>query len=92
LTNIHLEQAIVGRVIRALQKCFHPDCFRCQLCQASLVEIGFSKYNGRFVFQKKNFFIIKSKIKISRALCRDCHMKEKAKDLTLSQHICSTCQ
>ncbi len=28
LMNMYLEQAIVGRVIRALQKCFHPDCFR----------------------------------------------------------------
>jgi len=46
--NIYLEQAIVGRVIRALQKCFHPDCFRCQLCHTPLLEIGFSKNNGRF--------------------------------------------
>ncbi|CAF1108964.1 unnamed protein product [Adineta steineri] len=66
------KQAIVGRVIRAIQKCFHPDCFRCQLCQIPLIEMGFSKYNGR-------------------ALCRECHIKEKAKDLSLSQHICSKC-
>jgi hypothetical protein len=52
LNDRHLEQAIVGRVIRALQKCFHPDCFRCQSCQASLIEIGFSKYNGRFVIRE----------------------------------------
>ncbi len=51
LIDIYLEQAIVGRVIRALQKCFHPDCFRCHLCHVSLVEMGFSKYNGRFVFE-----------------------------------------
>ncbi|CAF2774260.1 unnamed protein product [Rotaria sp. Silwood2] len=66
------KQAIVGRVIRALQKCFHPDCFRCQLCQVPLIEMGFSKYNGR-------------------ALCRECHVKEKANDLKLSHQICSTC-
>jgi hypothetical protein len=48
--EIHLEQAIVGRVIRALQKCFHPDCFRCQLCHAALLEIGFSNNNGRFAW------------------------------------------
>ena len=47
--EFYLEKAIVGRVIRALQKCFHPDCFRCQSCQVSLIEMGFSKYNGRFV-------------------------------------------
>jgi hypothetical protein len=56
LMNMYLEQAIVGRVIRALQKCFHPDCFRCQLCQISLIDVGFSKYNGRFVLQKEEIF------------------------------------
>ncbi len=54
--DIYLEQAIVGRVIRALQKCFHPDCFRCQLCQTSLLEIGFSKYNDKFVSWKEYFY------------------------------------
>ena len=68
-----LEQAIVGRVIRALQKCYHPDCFRCQICHTLLLEIGFSKNNGR-------------------ALCRDCHVKEKAKDPNYAQHTCATCQ
>ncbi|CAF1266367.1 unnamed protein product [Adineta steineri] len=38
---------IVGRVIRALQKCFHPDCFHCYLCHIPLLDIGFSKNNGR---------------------------------------------
>ncbi|CAF3145155.1 unnamed protein product [Rotaria socialis] len=66
------KQAIVGRIIRALQKCFHPDCFRCQLCQAPLIETGFSKYN-------------------EKALCRDCHVKEKAKDAHLSKQSCATC-
>ncbi|CAF3995052.1 unnamed protein product [Rotaria sordida] len=67
------KQVIVGRIIRALQKCFHPDCFRCQLCHIPLFEIGFSKNNGR-------------------ALCRECYTKEKAKDPSVSQYICSTCQ
>lgn len=55
--KIHLEQAVVGRVIRAIQKCFHPDCFRCQSCQTSLIEIGFSKHNGRFGFKEKIFLL-----------------------------------
>ncbi|CAF0900674.1 unnamed protein product [Adineta ricciae] len=63
---------IVGRVIRAIQKCFHPDCFRCHVCHIPLLDIGFSKNNGR-------------------ALCRECHLKEKQKDPTFSQPICSTC-
>ncbi|CAF3448414.1 unnamed protein product [Rotaria socialis] len=65
-------QVIIGRIIRALKKCFHPDCFRCQLCHIPLLEIGFSRNNGR-------------------ALCRECHTKEKEKDSNASQRICSTC-
>ncbi|UJR09881.1 hypothetical protein I4U23_014103 [Adineta vaga] len=67
------EHPIVGRVIRAIQKCFHPDCFRCHLCHIPLLDIGFSKNNGR-------------------ALCRECHVKEKLKDPNVSLPFCSTCQ
>lgn len=67
------KKPIVGRIIRAIEKCFHADCFRCQICRTLLVEIGFSKNNGR-------------------ALCRDCHTKEKAKDPSVIQHKCSKCQ
>jgi len=89
--SLYLEQAIIGRVIRALQKCFHPDCFRCHLCHVSLLEIGFTKNNGRFLFLF--LFVLKnSKHKIYRALCRECHTKEKIKDPNLSQRNCSTCQ
>jgi hypothetical protein len=56
---LYLEQPIVGRVIRAIQKCFHPDCFRCQSCHASLLEIGFSKNNGRFVVLFLNLILDK---------------------------------
>lgn len=45
--NFSAEKAIIGRVIRALHKCFHPQCFRCQSCQISLVDIGFLKHNGK---------------------------------------------
>ena len=54
--RICLEQAIIGRVIRVLQKCFHPDCFRCQSCQISLVEMGFLKHNGRSVDHSSESF------------------------------------
>jgi len=67
------KRPVVGRVIRALQKCFHPDCFRCASCQITLLDTGFSKNNGR-------------------ALCRECHAREKNKELDLSSNLCSTCQ
>lgn len=52
-----VEQAIVGRVIRALQRCFHPECFRCQSCQVSLIDTGFSKHLGRFVSVEWNSLV-----------------------------------
>ncbi|CAF3159464.1 unnamed protein product [Rotaria sp. Silwood2] len=67
------KQAIVGRIIRALQKCFHPDCFRCQLCHISLLEIGFSKNNGRALC-RECYTKEKSKDSIvSQHICSTCH-------------------
>ncbi|CAF0739231.1 unnamed protein product [Didymodactylos carnosus] len=37
---------IIGRVIRALQQSWHPDCFRCELCHKALIEMGFLKNAG----------------------------------------------
>lgn len=52
---IVLEQIIVGRIIRAIEKCFHADCFRCQLCHSPLVEIGFLRHSGRFIVNIKSY-------------------------------------
>uniref|UniRef100_A0A8C4QX56 LIM domain-containing protein n=1 Tax=Eptatretus burgeri TaxID=7764 RepID=A0A8C4QX56_EPTBU len=40
-------QFIIGRVIKALGKNWHPECFRCQNCKTQLSEIGFVGGPGR---------------------------------------------
>lgn len=38
---------IIGRVIKAMNNSWHPECFRCDLCQEVLADIGFVKNAGR---------------------------------------------
>lgn len=40
---------IIGRVIKAMNNSWHPDCFCCDLCQAVLADVGFVKNAGRSV-------------------------------------------
>lgn len=41
---------IIGRVIKAMNNSWHPGCFRCDLCQEVLADIGFVKNAGRWAF------------------------------------------
>ncbi|KAF8565420.1 hypothetical protein P879_05000 [Paragonimus westermani] len=38
---------ISGRVIKAVNSNWHPDCFRCQSCDNCLADEGFVKLHGR---------------------------------------------
>uniref|UniRef100_A0A0K0D602 LIM zinc-binding domain-containing protein n=1 Tax=Angiostrongylus cantonensis TaxID=6313 RepID=A0A0K0D602_ANGCA len=38
---------IVGRVIKAMNASWHPDCFRCELCSKALADVGFLRNAGR---------------------------------------------
>ncbi|ELW62205.1 LIM and senescent cell antigen-like-containing domain protein 2 [Tupaia chinensis] len=38
---------IVGRVIKAMNNNWHPACFRCELCEVELADLGFVKNAGR---------------------------------------------
>lgn len=40
---------IIGRVIKAMNNSWHPDCFCCDICQAVLADVGFVKNAGRYV-------------------------------------------
>ncbi|KAK6013544.1 LIM domain protein [Ostertagia ostertagi] len=40
---------IIGRVIKAMNASWHPECFRCELCSKALADIGFLRNAGRFV-------------------------------------------
>ena len=38
---------VIGRVIKAMQANWHPDCFRCEICNDGLADSGFVKNAGR---------------------------------------------
>jgi len=38
---------IIGRVIKAMNNSWHPECFCCDICQQVLADIGFVKNAGR---------------------------------------------
>jgi len=42
-----LEEFIIGRVIKAMNSSWHPNCFLCELCDAPLADAGFIKSAGR---------------------------------------------
>ncbi|KAK2538627.1 hypothetical protein Q9966_005312 [Columba livia] len=37
---------IIGRVIKAMNNNWHPECFRCELCDVVLADLGFVKNAG----------------------------------------------
>jgi len=43
------EEFIIGRVIKAMNCSWHPNCFLCELCDAPLADAGFIKSAGRYV-------------------------------------------
>ena len=42
---------MIGRVIKAMNTSWHPDCFHCQICDAELADTGFVRNMGRSVLQ-----------------------------------------
>lgn len=45
--HIPTGEFIIGRVIKAMNNSWHPDCFCCDICQAVLADVGFVKNAGR---------------------------------------------
>ncbi|MEJ1286342.1 hypothetical protein NN561_017349 [Cricetulus griseus] len=41
---------VIGRVIKAMNTNWHPGCFRCELCDVELADLGFVKNAGRPLF------------------------------------------
>jgi len=41
------EEFIVGRVIKAMNNNWHPECFTCEICNTPLADVGFVKNAGR---------------------------------------------
>lgn len=38
---------IIGRVIKAMNNSWHPECFCCDICHNVLADVGFAKNAGR---------------------------------------------
>lgn len=62
---------IVGRVIKALNSSWHPDCFRCQICAGPLADSGFVKNAGRALCRVCN---ANEKARgMGKYVCHKCH-------------------
>ncbi|CAG2235480.1 LIMS1_2 [Mytilus edulis] len=62
---------IIGRVIKAMNSNWHPDCFRCELCTAPLADAGFVKNAGRALCKECNN---KERAKgMGKYVCHKCH-------------------
>ena len=63
-------QFIIGRVIKALNNSWHPNCFNCQLCQRPLADQGFIKNNGRALCHDCN--VLEKAAAVGRYVCQKC--------------------
>lgn len=95
---------IIGRVIKALNNSWHPECFCCDICRTVLAEVGFVKNAGRWtrltaaliqIYQTIvedltfSFQVIYRFCIFDRHLCRKCHNGEKGHGL--GKYICQKC-
>jgi hypothetical protein len=81
-----LEEFIVGRVIKAMNSSWHPECFRCELCGRELADIGFLRNAGRFAYFYNVYVTL---YLFCSALCRECNAKEKAAGM--GRYVCHKC-
>ncbi|CAB1328804.1 unnamed protein product [Coregonus sp. 'balchen'] len=62
---------IIGRVIKAMNNSWHPDCFCCDLCQAVLADVGFVKNAGRHLCRPCHN---REKARgLGKYICQKCH-------------------
>jgi len=63
---------IVGRVIKAMNVSWHPDCFRCESCSGPLADEGFVRNAGRALCRECHNK--EREAGIGRYLCQKCNM------------------
>jgi hypothetical protein len=68
---------VVGRVIRAMSQCWHPNCFKCVSCHRELADIGFVKSQGRsvrasFLFVYCSVYVCRHVVWVSVYVCMCC--------------------
>lgn len=47
LYDMSAGEFITGRVIKAMNNSWHPECFCCDICHTVLADVGFAKNAGR---------------------------------------------
>ncbi|NWW94974.1 LIMS2 protein, partial [Rhynochetos jubatus] len=63
---------IIGRVIKAMNNNWHPECFRCELCDVALADLGFVKNAGRHLCRPCHN---REKAKgLGKYICQKCHL------------------
>ncbi|XP_004779743.1 LIM and senescent cell antigen-like-containing domain protein 2 isoform X2 [Mustela putorius furo] len=63
---------IIGRVIKAMNNNWHPGCFRCELCDVELADLGFVKNAGRHLCRPCHN---QEKAKgLGKYVCQRCHL------------------
>ncbi|MGH0135132.1 UNVERIFIED_CONTAM: hypothetical protein FKN15_032411 [Acipenser sinensis] len=62
---------IIGRVIKAMNNSWHPDCFCCDICQQVLADVGFVKNAGRHLCRPCHN---REKARgLGKYICQKCH-------------------
>lgn len=62
---------IIGRFIRAVNKCWHPNCFLCEECQIPLADHGFMRHKNRSLCH--NCHAIEKEAATNKHICNKCH-------------------
>ncbi|XP_072542544.1 LIM and senescent cell antigen-like-containing domain protein 1 isoform X2 [Salminus brasiliensis] len=62
---------IIGRVIKAMNNSWHPDCFCCDICQTVLADVGFARNAGRHLCRPCHNR--ERACSIGKYVCQKCH-------------------
>ncbi|KAI6173970.1 UNC-97-like protein [Aphelenchoides besseyi] len=69
--DFHINEFIVGRVIKAMNANWHPECFTCERCSKQLADIGFLRNAGRALCRECNE--IEKAAGMGRYVCHKCN-------------------
>lgn len=62
---------IIGRVIKAMNANWHPQCFTCELCMKELADLGFIRNAGRALCHECNARVKAESL--GKYMCHKCH-------------------
>ncbi|XP_018334523.1 LIM and senescent cell antigen-like-containing domain protein 1 isoform X1 [Agrilus planipennis] len=62
---------VIGRVIKAMNANWHPECFRCEMCTSELADSGFIRNAGRALCHECNAKV--KAVGLGKYVCHKCH-------------------